>query len=110
MRITDNRMYGFKKIGWMVTGGPCDKDVKKATVDARYGKGAPVDTGDFIFARNFVMGGFLGLGIQAWDKECTQLHSFQAAKVKTGIVSNVDTSKVYVRNVITADCEKGIHV
>jgi hypothetical protein len=66
-------MYGFISVGWSVTPGPCDTDIKEATVDAKYGKGASavVNTNTYVFANNFAMGGKLGLTVQPWDKKCT---------------------------------------
>jgi len=42
IRITDNRMYGYISLGWSVTSGPCDTDIKETTVDAKYGSATTV--------------------------------------------------------------------
>jgi len=42
IRITDNRMYGYIALGWSVSPGPCDTDIKEATVDAKYGTATTV--------------------------------------------------------------------
>jgi len=35
-------MYGYISLGWSVTSGPCDTDIKETTVDAKYGSATTV--------------------------------------------------------------------